>query len=187
MGRRCLVSLNAMRKVTAMALDAPLEEVWSFFSHPTNLEGLTPPDQRLQVSVPENRRVRSGDRVDIRVSPLPGIRLRWKSLITEVEPPDTDAQGMGWFVDVQEGGPFSKWEHRHAFRALPGGGTAVLDVVEFEVPLGGLGRMVAGRWVRRNIDALFTFRTGALTARFGRLDGGSELLKGWPSFWGLEP
>ena len=178
---------DPMRKVTALALDAPLEEVWSFFSRPSNLEGLTPPDQLLQVLTSEDRPVRTGDSVDIRVSPLPGFRLRWKSLISEVEPPETGARGMAWFVDVQKGGPFSRWEHRHAFRSLPGGGTAVLDVVEYDVPLGALGRMVAGRWVERNIDGLFAFRTEALAERFGRLDGGSELLRGWPPSWSLEP
>lgn len=176
-----------MRKVTALALDAPLEEVWSFFSRPSNLEGLTPPDQRLQVLTSVDRPVRAGDCVVIRVSPLPGVRLRWKSLISEVEPPGKGALGMAWFIDIQEGGPFSRWEHRHAFRTLPGGGTAVLDVVEYDLPLGALGRMVAGRWVGRNIDGLFAFRTRVLAERFGRLDGGSELLNGWPRGWSIEP
>lgn len=45
------------------------------------------------------------------------------------------------FVDEQVSGPFAGWWHEHRFEA-DGGGTRMIDVVEFASPVGALGRVV---------------------------------------------
>lgn len=62
-----------------------------------------------------------------------------------------------WFRDVQDAGPFARWEHTHRFEDTPGG-SVLVDRVEYEVPLGALGRAVAGRAVAAQIDRMFRFR-----------------------------
>ena len=45
---------------------------------------------------------------------------------------------MGWFRDIQLSGPFSLWNHRHAFIPVPGG-CRVVDELEYRFPIGRLG------------------------------------------------
>jgi ligand-binding SRPBCC domain-containing protein len=61
-----------------------------------------------------------------------GIVFRMTSAITEYEYP-------GRFVDEQQRGPFRRWRHEHRFAALANGETQMIDLVEFQSPLGPLG------------------------------------------------
>jgi len=111
-----------------------------------------------------------GHRVQVSVMPLWPIRSGWTTLIEEVHPPGSGPESEGWFTDIQLRGPFARWHHRHAFRSLPGGGTAITDEVDYALPLGALGRAVAGRWVGREVAGLFAYRKAALHQRFGTAD-----------------
>ena len=62
-----------------------------------------------------------------------GIRFHWQTLIEQFEP-------EAHFVDVQLTGPYRRWHHEHAFEEAPGG-TCVIDRVDYEMPLGPLGRI----------------------------------------------
>jgi ligand-binding SRPBCC domain-containing protein len=149
---------------------APIDEVWAFFTTARNLESLTPPDQRLRVGEGGDAVISAGHRVQVSVMPLWPIRSGWTTLIEEVHPPGAHPSGEGRFTDIQLRGPFARWHHRHAFRPLPGGGTAITDEVEYALPLGALGRAVAGRWVSRQVADLFAYRKAALHQRFGSAD-----------------
>lgn len=61
-----------------------------------------------------------------------GVLFEMTSVITEYQPP-------GRFVDEQRHGPFRRWWHEHTFAALASGQTEMIDVVEFQSPLGPLG------------------------------------------------
>lgn len=65
-----------------------------------------------------------------------GISFTMTSQITEYDAPHR-------FVDQQVSGPFRRWWHEHRFE-LDGEGTVMTDRVEFESPVGPLGRMVNG-------------------------------------------
>jgi ligand-binding SRPBCC domain-containing protein len=62
------------------------------------------------------------------------------------------------FRDSQTRGPFASWRHTHIFE--PDGPSACYleDCVEYDLPLGTLGRLVAGRLIRRKLDRLFSYR-----------------------------
>jgi ligand-binding SRPBCC domain-containing protein len=62
------------------------------------------------------------------------------------------------FRDRQIKGPFAVWQHTHSFE--PDGLFACYleDRVEYALPMGALGRMFAGRLVRRKLDRLFSYR-----------------------------
>lgn len=160
-------------------MQASLDELWAFFSTARNLEHLTPPSQGLRI-------VRGGDEpiepdavIHISVRPIPGIRVGWKTRILEVNPPGGSMKGEAWFIDVQEGGPFAAWHHRHAFRSIPGGGTAVMDLVEYALPMGRVGQFLAGSWVRKQVEDLFRFRREALHRQFGQAGIPDDWRTGW--------
>ena len=84
-----------------------------------------------------------------------GVPLRWKTIISEYEPPFH-------FADVQLQGPYRFWEHTHVFR-LSEEGTLVTDTVRYVLPFGPLGRVVHAMTVRSQLAAIFRFRQQILT------------------------
>lgn len=153
----------------AVHVAASLDEVWHFFSVPQNLVLLTPPDQHLRVDAGGRDPLQEGAVIRVSVAPVARIRMRWKTVIGAVMPPGPD--GVAWFRDTQEQGPFARWDHLHAFKAHPDGGTVIVDQVDYQVPMGRVGSLMAGAWVRSRIGALFAFRRTALLDRFGHGTG----------------
>jgi ligand-binding SRPBCC domain-containing protein len=139
-------------------LAAPLDEVFRFFSAPQNLAVLTPPKMRFRITDGPDRPLREGDRIDYEIRIL-GIPLQWRTRITAWRENEM-------FADLQERGPYKLWLHTHTFRAVPGG-VEMHDRVDYELPFGWLGRLVAGWWVEREIRGIFAFRERAMAARFG--------------------
>jgi ligand-binding SRPBCC domain-containing protein len=71
------------------------------------------------------------------------------------------------FADVQDRGPFRRWEHRHEFeaRARDGrDGTVVRDVLEYEVGLGVIGELAERLFVGRQMTRTFAHRQRTLEA-----------------------
>jgi len=132
---------------------APLQRVFDFFDQPANLARITPPSTRLRIVAGPGRRLREGDRIDYALRVF-GLPFRWRSRI------DTWRENES-FTDVQERGPFKAWRHTHTFRKV-GGGVEMHDVVEYELPFGLLGRLVAGRLVRRKLEKIFDHRGTAV-------------------------
>ncbi len=85
----------------------PIAEVFSVFEDPNNLTRVTPEWLNLKVTNAEPVRMRQGAEIIYRIR-WAGLRLHWKTLITEYEPPH-------FFVDEQVEGPYRLWRHRHTF------------------------------------------------------------------------
>jgi hypothetical protein len=96
--------------------------------------------------------------IDLRMSWL-GVPVSWRAFIREWDPPYR-------FVDVQVRGPYARWEHRHRFLEERGG-TWMEDRVTYRLPLGPLGRAAHALLVRRQIAAMWRYRT----KRLGELVG----------------
>lgn len=134
----------------------PVELVFAFFANPSNLPHLMPPAQQARIE-------------DVRLSPPPPRPLakdpahRYRSvaagagteIILSFKPVAFLPQRLGWtarivefewnshFIDEQVKGPFKRFLHRHGIeRELRDRveGTVVRDTVEYELPLGVLGR-----------------------------------------------
>jgi ligand-binding SRPBCC domain-containing protein len=91
--------------------------------------------------------------------PLP-VRTLWVARIVEFE-------RLRHFADVQDRGPFRRWEHRHEFEAREDGGregTVVRDVLEYEVGLGVLGEVAERVFVGRQMARTFEHRQRTLEA-----------------------
>jgi len=133
-------------------LPRPREEVFAFFADAANLERLTPPWLHFRILNPHIVIAR-GVLIDYRLK-IHGVPLRWQSEISRWDPPRT-------FDDEQRKGPYRRWVHTHTFEEERGG-TRVGDSVEFEVPF----EWIAGRFVMRDVQAIFTFREQALSTIF---------------------
>jgi ligand-binding SRPBCC domain-containing protein len=67
---------------------------------------------------------------------------------------------------MQIAGPYDHWRHLHKFEEL-NGGTLMTDQVRFRVPLGLVGRTVAGSFVRSDVESIFAYRTQIIGELFG--------------------
>jgi uncharacterized protein len=136
---------------------SPAEEVFAFFSRPENLATITPPELGFTIRKLPDGGIRRGARIEYRIR-VARIPLTWVTKITHWEPPHR-------FVDEQERGPYRKWIHTHTFEERDGG-VLMHDRVEYELPFGLPGRLVAGRFVRRQIEHIFDYRAARILERF---------------------
>jgi len=123
-----------------------LDRVFHFFSNPTNLPRLMPPELAVEIRNIEGGSLASagvGTQIALSVRLLPPLPLRasWVALIVEFEPGRQ-------ITDVQVKGPFRHWRHLHEFesaRRAEVDGTFVRDDLQYDVGFGMLGDAVA-RW-----------------------------------------
>ena len=83
-----------------------------------------------------------------------GIRQRLTARITELEPPRR-------FVDEMVRGPFRRLRHVHTFTA-DGGATLMEDVIQWEAPLGPLGRLADVLFLERHLRWFLTTKQALL-------------------------
>lgn len=126
----------------------PREEVFPFFSVPENLERITPPELRFEIVTPLPIEMGQGALIDYRLR-LEGIPFRWRTEITEWEPPYS-------FTDCQQRGPYHTWIHRHTFEATEAG-TLMKDQVDYRLPFWPFGEW-ALPFVRRKVKRIFAYR-----------------------------
>ena len=134
------------------------DAVFPFFADPHNLSRITPQGMGFRIITPIPIPMRAGALIDyvIRIS---GITLRWTTLITQYDPPQS-------FVDVQLKGPYSYWHHHHEFVAAENG-TEVLDTVHYALPAGLLGTLAHALGVRRTLNRIFDHRESAIRHMLG--------------------
>ena len=62
------------------------------------------------------------------------------------------------FTDIQEKGPFKRWEHTHRFEEAGPETSHLVDQIEYALPAGALGRALGGGSVARELERMFTYR-----------------------------
>ena len=138
-------------------LEAPLREVFAFFSDIRNLETITPEFLNFRNVDVETFEFRTGSTIDHEMR-LFGIPLKWRSVIEEFQADDR-------FVDSQVTGPYQYWHHLHIFRDVSGG-TEVIDRVDYELPMGILGELGHGMFVKPMLNSIFEYRQEKLRVLF---------------------
>jgi len=83
-----------------------------------------------------------------------GVRQRLTSRITEFDRPNR-------FVDEMVRGAFARFRHEHQFLSVPDG-TEMVDIFNYTAPLGPLGRLADGLFLRRYMTALLRERNAYL-------------------------
>ncbi len=147
---------------------SPIEKVWDFYANPGNLQTITPDNMDFRIiSNGEGKTLFAGQVFEYKVSPLLGIPLYWKTVITKVEAPFH-------FIDWQSKGPYAHWQHVHHFKEIDGG-VEMTDEVEYKLPLGWLGELAHTAFVKRRLRQIFEYRFYKVEKIFGAWPGGQSL------------
>jgi ligand-binding SRPBCC domain-containing protein len=136
----------------------PPEDVFPFFADARNLETITPPSLGFSVTTPGTIEMRPGALIEYRLK-LHSVPVGWRTTIAVWDPPHR-------FVDVQIKGPYRLWHHTHDFEPDGSGGTVMRDTVRYALPFGPLGAAAHRLLVRRDLSAIFDFRSQAIGAYF---------------------
>jgi ligand-binding SRPBCC domain-containing protein len=157
-------SLKSVQKIPGS-----LEEVWAFFSDPSNLNNITPEHMKFRViSKHHGNNIYAGQIFEYRLRPLLGIPIYWMTEITHVSEPN-------YFVDEQRKGPYVFWQHQHHFKAIEGG-VEMTDIVHYKNPLGALGNLANGIFVRNKLKQIFEHRFNEVEKKFGQWPGGRQII-----------
>lgn len=140
-------------------LPISIDEAWDFFSSPKNLAKITPPHMGFIITSEFNdEKMYPGLLITYKVSPLMGIKMVWCTEITHV----LDKQ---YFVDEQRFGPYAMWHHQHHFKVVAGG-VEMIDIVDYAIPFGILGRMMNSILISSEIEKIFSFRAEKIKELF---------------------
>ena len=129
-------------------IDAPLDKVFDFFSKPENLSEITPAKLGFNILTPSPIKMEKGTLIDYTIK-LMGIPLRWRSLITDYDPPKK-------FVDEQLKGPYSYWHHKHTFKEVDGG-ILIIDEITYALPIQAFRRIVHPVLIKTQLNQIFDF------------------------------
>lgn len=146
--------MSVYRLERTIELPITIEQAWSFFSSPANLEKITPPGLKFRVTSTLPDVMYPGMIITYRLNVLPFTTSEWVTEITHVDPPHR-------FVDEQRLGPYRLWHHQHFFHETAHG-VEIRDLVHYCLPLGMLGRLVNLVLVERRLRAIFDYRAQAL-------------------------
>ena len=136
-------------------LPVDIENAWSFFSSPSNLSKITPPELDFKIlSGSDSKNIYNGMEILYKVKPMLGIPVKWKTLIKDVNSPHS-------FTDIQLEGPYKMWEHTHEFTEL-NSGVLMKDKVRYSLPFGILGQIFHKLIVRKKVNDIFIFRKKVL-------------------------
>jgi len=138
-------------------ITAGLDDVFEFFGDPRNLERITPTWLGFEILSMPRGTLKQGDRITYRIR-LFGVPVTWVTRIVSWNPGRS-------FEDLQEKGPYAFWLHLHLFEAVDGG-VRMTDRVEYRVPFGRLGWLIAGWWIRRRLDEIFDYREAVIQDAF---------------------
>lgn len=142
-------------------LHCNIDKAWKFFSSPYNLARITPKEMKfLVLSDLPDEHIYEGMVIDYKVSPLLGIPMRWRTRITQVNERNS-------FTDLQEKGPYKLWNHFHEF--IPNEqGVLIKDTVDYELPMGLLGKIAHTLMVQKKLQHIFDYRYRVLEGLFNK-------------------
>lgn len=142
-------------------LNCDIQTAWEFFSSANNLSKITPKEMNFIVLTEMTEdEIFEGMIIDYYVSPVFGIKMKWKTEITQV-----DFQKS--FIDFQKKGPYKLWNHHHEF-IINDKGVLMKDSVDYELPLGFLGEIAHKLFVKKKLEHVFSYRYKVLEERFNK-------------------
>jgi ligand-binding SRPBCC domain-containing protein len=130
-------------------IQAPAELVFAFHDRPEALTLLIPPWEPARV-VEKTPGLGVGVRaiVEVRVGPT----------VHRIVAEHIACEEGRMFQDTMRGGPFKKWVHTHTMEPDGPGASWLVDHIEYELPLGVLGSLAAGGFVKKKIARMFDYR-----------------------------
>ena len=140
-------------------LPITINEAWDFLSDPNNLKKITPDYMGFNILEKEDTKMYAGQIIQYIVTPILGIPTKWVTEITHVK-------DKSYFVDEQRFGPYSLWHHKHFIKEVDGG-IEMLDIIDYKIPLGFIGRLVNPILVKPKLNEIFNYRKQKLIKLFG--------------------
>lgn len=137
------------RFVARTSLPVPVEKAFAWHASKGAIDRLVPPWENMHV-VNRKGSIAPGGSVELRgtVGPIP---IRW---LAEHGPLQAPVE----FSDRQVSGPFSSWHHTHRFEPQNEEASVLEDRIEYQIPGGSAGRLLAGRFVLRQLQRMFKYR-----------------------------
>ena len=151
--------MKIYRLKTIQKLPISVSKAWDFLSDPSNLKTITPPYMGFKILEGNESKMYSGQIIKYTVTTVLGIRTGWVTEITHVE-------DQKYFVDEQRFGPYALWHHKHFIKEIKGG-VEMIDIVDYKLPFGFLGRLAHPILVKRKLKEIFDFRYNKLIELFG--------------------
>lgn len=128
------------------------QALYDWHARPAAFARLQPPWERVAIERVDGP-FADGQRVHIRAKLFGPVSKLWVAELFDVVPGRR-------FRDRQLTGPFARWEHTHTFEAAGPDSSVLEDRVEYEVPLGAVGRAgdAALDLIGPRLDAMFAYR-----------------------------
>ena len=142
-------------------LPITINKAWDFLSDPNNLKKITPDYMGFNILEKEDTKMYAGQIIQYIVTPILGIPTKWVTEITHVK-------DKSYFVDEQRFGPYSLWHHKHFIKEVDGG-IEMLDIIDYKIPLGFIGRLANPILVKPKLNEIFNYRKKKLVELFGEL------------------
>lgn len=150
---------SVFRMETKQNLPISIDEAWEFFSSPSNLKVITPDYMGFEIIFGADSQMFAGQIIEYKVSPLLNIKTNWVTEISHVVE-------KNYFVDEQRFGPYKLWHHKHFFKMVEGG-IEMIDIVDYKLPFGALGRFIHPFIVKPKLKEIFNYRRKKLIDLFG--------------------
>ena len=126
-----------------------IEEAFAWHERKGAFRRLMPPWE-LAEEVRADDNLREGAQRIFRF-PMGPVKMSWVAQHTGYNPPHS-------FEDVMLKGPFKSWHHTHNFENTSDGKVMIHDKVKYKLPMGFLGKLVAGRMIKKRLKRMFTAR-----------------------------
>ena len=130
-------------------IPVPVKELFAWHNRQQVFGRLTPPWEKIRL-IEKRGGIENGSRLVMEIRQGP-FRRKWVALHSDYIPGKQ-------FCDEQVQGPFAKWIHTHQFFPEGEEASRLKDHIEYEAPLGFLGRWAAGSLIAHKIARTFSFR-----------------------------
>lgn len=149
--------------IKSSEIQAPARDVFAWHQTPNALKALIPPWEN--VTIEQAPASPANGALAVLVLHVGPFKLRWVARHRDFI--DRGERG-GEFTDEQVSGPFASWVHRHVVRATGSTSCVLEDRIEYAVPFGRLGEILAGWYVRKKLVRMFGYRHTATAAALRR-------------------
>jgi uncharacterized protein len=130
-------------------IESSPEKVFKFFGDAYNLDKITPKILNFKIKNVSTAQVEKDTLIDYELK-IRGLPVFWRTKIAVWDFPHQ-------FIDTQLKGPYKFWHHTHTFKEVSGG-VLMIDEVKYKLPIGLLGRLVAGAFVDSDVSDIFKYR-----------------------------
>ena len=138
-----------MRFTKESTIAASAADVFAFHERRDAFERLQPPWQTVEI-IQRPRSLAVGTEVILRVKVGP----LWRRIVAVHEAYEAGVM----FADRMIEGPFASWYHEHRVTPVDPDHSVLTDDIEYELPLGRLGRWFGRGIARRQLERLFDYR-----------------------------